>query len=146
MSSSHPDDKTAGTETKSVGTKPNGSIIRNIPRSNIKIVEEFKHDNYGDYSKGHDIYRKLVTKLILYEESNHQELDKILKSKIGIEERITSSYLQDAKELIGNIENRPEIVIDIGGGAAKEFAPNLLRQLGCNVKVINENLSNRLKC
>jgi phosphomannomutase len=70
------------------------------------------------------------------------ENQEILKSKIGIEEQITSSYLEDAKKLIGNIENQPEIVIDIGGGAAKEFAPNLLRQLGCKVKVINENISN----
>lgn len=70
------------------------------------------------------------------------ENQEILKSKIGIEEQITSSYLEDAKEIIGSIENRPEIVIDIGGGAAKEFAPNLLKQLGCNVKVINENLNN----
>src|SRR3990167_4940231 len=70
------------------------------------------------------------------------ENQEILKTKIGIEEQITSSYLEDAKKLIGNIENQPEIVIDIGGGAAKEFAPNLLRQLGCKVKVINENISN----
>ncbi len=79
---------------------------------------------------------------------NEKELPKIIEnqevlmSKIGVEEQITSSYLQDAKELIGQIENQPEIVIDVGGGAAKEFAPNLLRQLGCNVKVINENLNN----
>src|SRR3989338_7456203 len=70
------------------------------------------------------------------------ENQEILKSKIGVEEQITSSYIEDAKELIGNIENQPEIVIDIGGGAAKEFAPNLLRQLGCKVKVINENINN----
>ena len=79
---------------------------------------------------------------------NEKELPKIIEnqevlmSKIGIEEQITSSYLQDAKELIGQIENQPEIVVDIGGGAAKEFAPNLLRQLGCKVKVINEDLNN----
>ncbi|MEC4848712.1 MAG: phosphomannomutase [Nitrosarchaeum sp.] len=79
---------------------------------------------------------------------NEKELPKIIEkqevlmSKICVEEQITSSYLQDAKELIGQIENQPEIVIDVGGGAAKEFAPNLLRQLGCNVKVINENLNN----
>ena len=70
------------------------------------------------------------------------ENQEILKSKIGNEEQITSSYLEDAKKLIGNIENNPNIVIDIGGGAAKEFAPNLLRQLGCKVDVINENLDN----
>jgi len=79
---------------------------------------------------------------------NERELPKIieeqeiLKSKIGIEEQITSSYLEDAKELIGMIENHPEVVIDIGGGAAKDFAPNLLIQLGCKVKVINENVNN----
>jgi len=79
---------------------------------------------------------------------NEKELPKIIEnqeglvSKIGIEEQIASTYLQDAKELIGQIENQPEIVIDIGGGAAKDFAPNLLRQLGCKVKVINEDLDN----
>ena len=79
---------------------------------------------------------------------NEEELPRIienqesLKSKIGVEEQISSSYLEDAKELIGKIENNPKIVIDIGGGAAKDFAPILLRQLGCTVSVINENLSN----
>ncbi|CAD6368981.1 Phosphoglucomutase/phosphomannomutase alpha/beta/subunit [metagenome] len=70
------------------------------------------------------------------------ENQEILKSKIGFEEQISSSYLEDAKELIGKIENNPNIVIDIGGGAAKDFAPILLRQLGCTISVINENLSN----
>ncbi|NQV39059.1 MAG: phosphomannomutase [Nitrosopumilus sp.] len=68
----------------------------------------------------------------------HQE---ILKTKIGIEEEISTSYIEDAKKIIGNLENKPEIVVDIGGGAAKDFAPELLREIGCNVKVINENIS-----
>src|SRR3989338_7339875 len=78
--------------------------------------------------------------------SSHNPLEwngiKFIINEIGIKEQITSSYLEDAKKLIGNIENQPEIAIDIVGGAAKEFAPNLLRQLGCKVKVINENTSN----
>ena len=69
----------------------------------------------------------------------HQE---ILKSKIGIEEDISSSYIEDAQKIIGNIENQPEIVVDIGGGAAKEFAPKLLKNLGCKVQVLNEDLVN----
>lgn len=79
---------------------------------------------------------------------NEEELPKIIenqeivKSKIGIEEQVTSSYIEDAKQLIGNIGNTPEVVIDIGGGAAKEFAPKLLVQLGCKVDVINENVNN----
>ncbi len=65
----------------------------------------------------------------------------ILESKIGVEENISSSYIEDAKKIIGNVENQPEIVVDIGGGAAKNFAPNLLKKIGCKVKVINEELS-----
>jgi len=77
---------------------------------------------------------------------NENELPQILESyenqesSIGSEEEIQSSYLDDAKKIIGNIENTPKIVIDIGGGAAKEFAPNLLRELGCSVQVINQDL------
>ncbi len=68
----------------------------------------------------------------------HQD---ILKTKIGIETEITTSYIEDAKKIIGNLENKPKIVVDIGGGAAKDFAPELLRGIGCDVQVINENIS-----
>ncbi len=68
----------------------------------------------------------------------HQE---ILESKIGTEQDISSSYIDDAEKIIGNIENQPEVVVDIGGGAAKGFAPNLLKKIGCKVEVLNEELS-----
>ena len=68
----------------------------------------------------------------------HQE---ILKTKVGIENEISTSYIEDAKKIIGNLENKPEIIIDIGGGAAKGFAPELLKEIGCSVTVINENIS-----
>jgi phosphomannomutase len=79
---------------------------------------------------------------------NEEELPRILenqeivKSNIGIQKQIDSTYIDDAKKLIGNIENRPKIVIDIGGGAAREVAPDLLKQLGCEIQVINEKLDN----
>jgi len=69
---------------------------------------------------------------------NHQE---ILKTKIGVETDLSTSYIEDAKKIIGNIENSPEIIVDIGGGAAKGFAPELLREVGCKVETLNENLS-----
>ena len=79
---------------------------------------------------------------------NEQELPQIiehqdiLQSSIGTENEISSSYIDDAQKIIGNIENQPEIVVDIGGGAAKEFAPKLLENLGCRVQVINGDLKN----
>jgi len=68
---------------------------------------------------------------------NHQE---ILKSKIGKIKKIESTYIEDARKIIGNIENSPKIVIDNGGGAAKDFAATLLKNIGCNVEVINKEL------
>ena len=68
---------------------------------------------------------------------NHQE---ILKSKIGKIKKIESTYIEDAIKIIGNIENSPKIVIDNGGGAAKDFAATLLKNIGCDVEVINKEL------
>ncbi len=69
---------------------------------------------------------------------NHQE---ILKSKIGKIKKIKSTYIKDVKKIIGNIENSPKIAIDNGGGAAKDFAINLLKNIGCDVEVINKELA-----
>ena len=77
---------------------------------------------------------------------NESELPQILehqeykKSSIGTEDKIESSYLDDAKKIIGNIKNTPKIAVDIGGGAARDFAPKLLEELGCSVQVINPDL------
>ena len=68
---------------------------------------------------------------------NHQEIS---SKEVGSEQDISSSYIEDAKKIIGDIESQPEITVDIGGGAAKGFAPDLLREIGCKVEVINENL------
>ena len=68
---------------------------------------------------------------------NHQE---ILKSKIGKIKKIKSTYIEDARKIIGNIENFPKIAIDNGGGVAKNFAANLLKNIGCDVEVINQEL------
>ena len=78
---------------------------------------------------------------------NERELPQIIEhqditsSKIGNEQDITSTYLDDAQKIIGDIDNQPKVAVDIGGGAAKGFAPELLRKIGCNVEVINEEFT-----
>ena len=67
----------------------------------------------------------------------HQE---VLTSNMGIESKISSSYIEDAQKIIGDVQNQPEIIVDIGGGAARGFAPELLEKIGCNVTTINEKL------
>ena len=79
---------------------------------------------------------------------NESELPKILekqelvKTAIGTEEKITSSYLDNAQKIVGQVQNSPKIAVDIGGGAAKEYAPKLLGMIGCNVRLINQDLQN----
>jgi len=77
---------------------------------------------------------------------NEDELNSVVneqvtsKTKIGTETLIESSYIDDAIKLIGKVDDKPKTIIDIGGGAARDVAPSLLKKLGCNVKTINENI------
>ena len=64
----------------------------------------------------------------------------ILSSKIGNEEFIKSEYISDAAKIVGDVKNNPKVTIDIGGGAAKNFAQPLLEKIGCQVDAINEDL------
>ena len=80
---------------------------------------------------------------------NEKEFAQIIKKKpkkitgFGSEQNSVSTYLQDAVKIIGRIKHSPKILVDIGGGAASVIAPHLLKKLGCQTIVINENLNNR---
>ncbi len=62
------------------------------------------------------------------------------KSIIGLETKIESNYIDEAANLIGKVSGSPKVVVDVGGGAARHVAPDLLKKIGCQVKTINENL------
>ena len=66
----------------------------------------------------------------------------IKKEKFGKETFIESDYITEAAKIIGNIKNNPEVVVDLGGGAAKNTVPELLNKIGCTVKIINNDLQN----
>ena len=61
------------------------------------------------------------------------------KSKIGAEYKIESNYIDDAVKIIGSVSDNPKVTVDIGGGAAKSFSPQLLEKVGCNVITINSD-------
>jgi phosphomannomutase len=60
--------------------------------------------------------------------------------KIGKEVITRSNYISDAAKIIGKLEKTQHVTIDIGGGSAKEIAPRLLQEIGCQVETINEEL------
>jgi len=64
------------------------------------------------------------------------------RPNIGKEITTESNYISDAIEIIGKLEKTQHVVVDIGGGSAKEIAPKLLQEIGCQVETINEKLDN----
>ena len=73
-------------------------------------------------------------------ESELEQLEKggqFKKEKFGSEVEVSSSYIDEAVKLIGKLKKSPKIAIDVGGGAAFEVAPQLLKKLGCKITVIN---------
>ena len=127
-----------GIDMYNLETVPTPVVFREARKYGAGIVISSSHNpiewnGMKFIIEGRGINEKELPKII-----EHQELQ---KSKIGTEQEISSSYIEDARKIIGDIENQPEIVVDIGGGAARKVAPDLLKEIGCNVQVINEELS-----
>jgi phosphomannomutase len=80
---------------------------------------------------------------------NEKEFRHILRNKpqnasrIGTEKKIESDYVSRASKVIGKIKSRPKVIVDVGGGAASDIAPLLLKKIGCRVRTINQNSSSR---
>ena len=64
------------------------------------------------------------------------------RSSIGTESVIKSDYISEAVKVIGKLKNTKNVSVDIGGGSAKKIGPKLLREIGCQVNTINDELNN----
>ena len=62
------------------------------------------------------------------------------RSKLGKESIGISNYVSDAVQVIGKLEQEKYVTVDIGGGSAKYVAPELLKEIGCQVTTINDEL------
>jgi len=77
---------------------------------------------------------------------NQEQLDLITneqvtnKSKIGLENNINSAYVDEAAQIIGKVSDNPKVIVDVGGGSAKNTASSLLQKIGCDVITINNDL------
>ena len=128
-----------GIDVFDLGTVPTPVVFREARKYGAGIVISSSHNPLEWNGMKFIIEGRGINESELPQIIEHQEIS---KSKIGTEEKITSSYIDDAQKIIGKIENQSEIVVDIGGGAAKGFASELLEKLGCKVQVLNNELSN----
>jgi phosphomannomutase len=63
------------------------------------------------------------------------------RPKLGKESIGISNYVSDAVKVIGKLEQEKYVTVDIGGGSAKYVAPELLKEIGCQVTTINDELA-----
>jgi len=127
-----------GVDVLDLGTVPTPIVFREARNHGAGIVISSSHNPLEWNGMKFIIEGRGINEEELPQIIQHQD---ILEKKIGVKTDLSTSYIEDAKKIIGNIENNPKIVVDIGGGAAKGFAPELLKEIGCNVEIINENLS-----
>ena len=126
-----------GIDVFNLGTVPTPVVFREARKYGAGIVVSSSHNpiqwnGLKFIIEGRGINEKELPQII--------EKQEIPKTKIGSEEDISSSYIEDAAKIIGSLDTQPEIAVDIGGGAARGFAPELLESIGCKVQVLNENL------
>ncbi|KFM19684.1 putative phosphoglucosamine mutase protein [Marine Group I thaumarchaeote SCGC AAA799-P11] len=126
-----------GIDVFDLGTVPTPVVFREARKYGAGIVVSSSHNpiewnGLKFIIEGRGINEKELPKIIQKQE--------IKSEKIGSEQEISSSYIEDARKIIGDLESQPQVAVDIGGGAAKGFAPELLESIGCKVQVLNENL------
>ncbi len=62
------------------------------------------------------------------------------RPKIGEEVISESNYISDAVNIIGKLKKTQHVTVDLGGGSAKDVAPQLLQEIGCKVETLNSEL------
>ncbi len=129
-----------GTDVYSLGVVPTPVVFREARRYGTGVVITASHNplewnGIKFIVNGRGINENELQKIIQHQDTR--------SNKIGIHQDTRSSYISDAIDTIGTVENKPSVVVDVGGGAANGFADVLLLELGCNVKVINKESGSR---
>ena len=127
----------SGIDVYDLGTAPTPIVFREARKYGAGIVITSSHN---------PIEWNGLKMIIEGKGLNEEQLSLIIgkqisnKSKIGSEYFIKSTYIDDAKKIIGKISDIPKITVDVGGGAAKGIAAKLLEEIGCDVITINDEL------
>ena len=127
-----------GIDVVSLGVAPTPAVFREARRHGAGLVVTSSHN---------PIEWNGIKFIIGGRGINERELSRIVDGPgparpagtIGTQRDISTGYVDEACGVIGRIRGRPEVAVDVGGGAAAGFAPDLLRRAGCSVSVINED-------
>jgi len=126
-----------GIDVYNLGVIPTPVVFRKAKEIGAGIIITSSHNPLEWNGLKFILNGKGITKEELEIVKNERNSD---RPNIGKEIITKSNYISDAVNIIGKLEKTQHVTIDIGGGSAKEIAPRLLQEIGCQVETINDEL------
>ena len=126
-----------GIDVYNLGISPTPVVFRKAKEIGAGIIITSSHNPLEWNGLKFIIDGRGITEKELNVVKNERNLE---RPKIGKEIIAESDYISDAVEIIGQLDQTQHVTLDIGGGAAKSVAPELLKKIGCEVTTINEEL------
>ena len=126
-----------GIDVYNLGISPTPVVFRKAKEIGAGIIITSSHNPLEWNGLKFILDGRGITEKELDVVKNERNLE---RPEIGKEIIAESNYISDAVEIIGQLEQTQHVTLDIGGGAAKSVAPELLKKIGCKVTTINEEL------
>ena len=126
-----------GIDVQSLGIAPTPVVFRKAKEVGAGIIITSSHNPLEWNGLKFIIDGRGITEKELNVVKNERNLE---RPKIGKEIIAESDYISDAVKIIGQLDQTQHVTLDIGGGAARSVAPELLKKIGCEVTTINEEL------
>ena len=126
-----------GIDVYNLGITPTPVVFRKAKEIGAGIIITSSHNPLEWNGLKFILDGRGITEKELNVVKNERNLE---RPEIGKEIIAESDYISDAVEIIGQLDQTQHVTLDIGGGAAKSVAPELLKKIGCEVTTINEKL------
>ncbi len=126
-----------GIDVQILGVTPTPVVFRKARELGAGIVITSSHNPLEWNGLKFIIEGRGITEkeLEIVKNERNSNRPKLGKESIGI-----SNYVSDAVKVIGKLKQEKYVTVDIGGGSAKYVAPELLKEIGCQVTTINDEL------
>ena len=126
-----------GIDVQILGIAPTPVVFRKAKEVGAGIIITSSHNPLEWNGLKFILDGRGITEKELNVVKNERNLE---RPEIGKEIIAESDYVSDAVEIIGQLDQTQHVTLDIGGGAARSVAPELLKKIGCEVTTINEEL------
>ena len=126
-----------GIDVYNLGISPTPVVFRKAKEIGAGIIITSSHNPLEWNGLKFILDGRGITEKELNVVKNERNLE---RPKIGKEIIAESDYISDAVKIIGQLDQTQHVTLDIGGGAARSVAPELLKKIGCEVTTINEEL------